>query len=118
GRPAADILAAWPELVAFLFAPQPCKRIEITIGATDFEASLVAVVDEGDARPRARVLVLSDITQRKETETQLRSAKETAEAAGQAQSRFLATMSHEIRTPMNGVIGFIELLKTTSNETR
>lgn len=48
--------------------------------------------------------------------TDLVSAQESATAAHDAKSKFLATMSHEIRTPLNGILGFAQILKDELHE--
>ncbi len=56
------------------------------------------------------VIFVSDITERKKQEAELRQAMIRAEAGARAKSTFITNMSHEIRTPMNAVIGFAEVV--------
>jgi PAS domain S-box-containing protein len=61
-------------------------------------------------KPDSMVLILKNITERKEAERKILEAKYRAEESDKLKTAFLSNMSHEIRTPMNAIVGFSDLL--------
>lgn len=55
-----------------------------------------------------------EIQAHEKTDRQLQIAKELAEAANNAKSRYLTGISHELRTPLNTVLGYAQLLEMDS----
>jgi PAS domain S-box-containing protein len=71
------------------------------------------LIRNDSGQPAEMQCVGRDVTDRTETERALAEARDQADAANRAKSRFLAMASHEIRTPLNGIIGMSGLLLDT-----
>jgi len=104
-------------------------------GSLFWESATISPIFEQDGKIHRFIAVKEDITARKKMEDSLKDytdelqevnaelarnirrsdeLAQRAECASQAKSEFLAVMSHELRSPLNGVLGFAQLLESTS----
>jgi PAS domain S-box-containing protein len=70
----------------------------------------------GDDRASRMAGSISDITDRKQAEAELRTALEREKELGQLKSRFVSMASHEFRTPLTTILAASDLLKRYSHK--
>ena len=55
-------------------------------------------------------LLMREIDAHRRTDAALQRAKDLAEAANQAKTRYVTGMTHELRTPLNSILGYAQIL--------
>ncbi|SFM87495.1 ATP-binding protein [Variovorax sp. OV329] len=55
-------------------------------------------------------LLMREIESHRETDRALQAAKQSADSANQAKSRYISAISHELRTPLNSILGYAQLM--------
>ena len=60
---------------------------------------------------RQTTLLIQEIDAHKRTDAELQRAKEVAESANLAKSRYVVGLSHELRSPLNAISGYAQLLE-------
>ncbi|HEU5100042.1 MAG TPA: histidine kinase N-terminal 7TM domain-containing protein [Roseiflexaceae bacterium] len=112
GHPAVEILADRPDLIErFHDISEAQTEITSIYDPRRFFDLRISPVYDRHHRVTGRLIVLRDISDRKQIEAALYQAKEQAEIASKSKSTFLANMSHELRTPLTSIMGYSDLLK-------
>jgi PAS domain S-box-containing protein len=100
---------------------QSCELRMLTHSGDSFWAHLEASIARNADGEALHRLVLTDISVRKildqalqEKNIELEVARKAADKANSAKSDFLSNMSHELRSPLNSILGFAQLLDTST----
>lgn len=116
GKPAHEALSAWPELVE-RYSQITDALDEVAVGqgaAANWLELYISPLYDRRKRFLGRVIVMRDITARKEMENALSLALTQAREASHLKDQLLARVSHELRTPLSSILGFAELLNMNS----
>jgi signal transduction histidine kinase len=103
----AKVVLALPSGISLARAKEAAN--EEMAGAT--KVLIETLMSMYDSLANSTVQMSREIYKRQQAEAEMQRAREIADAANYAKSRFISTMSHELRTPMNAVLGFAQLLE-------
>ena len=114
--PAADIERGRPQHDLDAAAAQGRFEVEgwrMRKDGSMFWANVVfTAIRDPAGQPRGFAKLTRDLTERRQVEETLTSAKGAAEKANLAKSEFLSSMSHELRSPLNAILGFAQLMES------
>jgi len=111
--------------IKLVLSEKKVTNYELTARARDGRETVVSynamTFYDRDRRLQGVFAAARDITERKrldralqESNVELESAKSAAEKANLAKSDFLSSMSHELRSPLNAILGFAQLMETST----
>jgi PAS domain S-box-containing protein len=115
GRPVTQVLAGWPSLLEHV-RRSPDGRAELVQdpaldgGGRWFEVRISGLYERPQRRS-GRLIVLHDITDRKQAERALAVARDEALEATELKSQLLTKVGHEFKTPLGAVLGYAELMQ-------
>ncbi|MFN8457583.1 MAG: histidine kinase N-terminal 7TM domain-containing protein [Anaerolineae bacterium] len=115
GRPAAEVFGARPDLVE-RYRHVTVALDEIQEGEDYYELRLSSLRNRR-GNIIGRVIILRNITERKQAETALALARDQALEASRLKSQLMSRVSHELRTPLGAILGYAEMLHDSINGT-
>jgi signal transduction histidine kinase/CheY-like chemotaxis protein/purine-cytosine permease-like protein len=108
-------ISLYPDQVAlietFSWTMSAISMIVLMVATWSFLLSMEGRQLAQDESQRQTQLLISEIKAHEKTDRELQQAKEKADAANIAKSRYLERISHELRTPLNSVMGYAQLLE-------
>jgi len=111
--------------IKLVLSEKKVTNYELTASARDGKKTVVSynatTFYDRDRKLQGVFAAARDVTERKrferalqESNVELESAKSAAEKANDAKSGFLSSMSHELRSPLNAILGFAQLMESSS----
>ena len=116
GQPIAQLSTRWPALVGYLDDPTAAD-VEVIVEkrVCHYECHLSQLWSQSK-RPVGKLIVLHDVTERKEAEESLRYHMAELETSNEQLDAFADAVAHDLKGPLSTMIGYAEMLKMTVGE--